>query len=603
MEIIKKIIAFILSILIIFSITININDISANIPFTDSINFMQSNSVVWIILLLFLYFIIEYCLKIKEKRLIICSGILSIILTIMYVIGNIIDTYLDFGIVLSNKKLFLFYLIKACGTFVLLYTAVTCVFDFINKKIEKKTKIKEWGFFKATRKNFLIYWIIIFAMYIPYFLTYYPGIATPDSLSQITQAIGIDGLSNHHPLLHTFVIGIFMNLGGLFNNYNIGIAIYSIVQMLALSGIFAYTIYYMAKKEIPLPFRIITLVFYALYPVHSLYSITMWKDIPFAICMLIFTIFINELITNKEDFFKSKINLFLFAISILLVILFRNNGIYVIILTAPFLFVFAKQYYRQLAVIFVSVLIIYSALWKGIIFNTLKVQESSIVEALSIPLQQIARVVRDNSDKLTIEEKETIYKFWPIDNLGEIYDPRLSDNVKWSMDSEALENNKGEFIKLWIGLFLKNPGTYIESFLCNSYGYWYPEASNWVASRVISESEDQDVQSLNLKQTPIIEGKTVKNIDSYTESRKVPILSMLFSIGFAMWLIFGQMTYIIYKKQYKFLLLFVPILFLWLTNLASPVFCEFRYMYSLFTCLPILLFVVCKTNVERKESA
>ena len=111
MEIIKKIIAFILSILIIFSITININDISANIPFTDSINFMQSNSVVWIILLLFLYFIIEYCLKIKEKRLIICSGILSIILTIMYVIGNIIDTYLDFGIVLSNKNLFLFYFI------------------------------------------------------------------------------------------------------------------------------------------------------------------------------------------------------------------------------------------------------------------------------------------------------------------------------------------------------------------------------------------------------------------------------------------------------------------------------------------------------------
>lgn len=603
MKIIKNIIAFILSCLIIFSITININDISTNISFIDSISFINSNSFVWIILILFLYFIIEFCLKIKEKRLIVCSVILSAILTTMSVIGNIIDTYLDLSIVLTNKNLLLFYFIKWFGTFSLLYTGITCIFSFINKKIEEKLEINEWGFFKPTKKNFFIYWIIIFAMYIPYFLTYYPGIVTPDSLSQITQSIGMDTLSNHHPLLHTFIIGIFMNLGGVFDNYNVGIAIYSIVQMLALSGIFAYTIYYMAKKQMPILFRILTFVFYALYPVHSLYSITMWKDIPFAICMLLFIIFINELITNKEKFFKSKINLLFFAISILLVILFRNNGIYVIILTAPFIFAFAKQYYKQLIVIFVSVLLIYSILWKGIIFNVLKVQEGSMVEALSVPLQQIARVVRDKSDELTDEEKEKIHKFWPIDNLGEIYDPRLSDNVKWSIDDEILSNNKGEFIKLWLDLFIKYPETYIESFLCNSYGYWYPEASNWVDLRVISESEDQDIQSLDLKQTPIIQGKIVRSLDSYTEKRSIPILSMFFSIGFAMWLIFGQITYIIYKKQYKFLLSFAPILFLWLTNLASPVFCEFRYMYSLFTCLPILLLASYIQKENGKESA
>ena len=590
MEIVKKIIAVILSCLIIFAITININDISTNTSFIYSISFTNSNSFVWIILILFLYTIIEVCLKIKDKRLIICSAILSIMLATMSIIGNIIDTYLDLSIVLTSKKLLFFYFIKWLGRFSILYTGTIYIYSLINKKIEKDRKIKEWEFFKPKKKNFFIYWIIIFCMYIPYFLSYYPGIVTPDSLSQISQSIGNNTLSNHHPLLHTFVIGIFMNLSGLFNSYNLGIAMYSIAQMLALSGIFAYTVYYMSKKQIPIFFRIITLIFYALYPVHSLYSITMWKDIPFAISMLIFVIFINELIRDKEKFFKSKINLLFFSISILLVILFRNNGIYVIILTLPFIFAFAKQYYKQLILIFASVLLVYSALWKGIIFSALKVQEGSMVEALSVPLQQIARVVKDKQEELTDDEMEKIHKFWTIDNLGEIYDPKLSDNVKWSIDNEFFADNKGEFIKLWLDLFRKYPGTYIEAFICNSYGYWYPEASNWVVSRVISESEDQEIQALELKQTPIIEGTIIKRIDSYTENRNIPIVSMFFSIGFAMWLIFGQMTYIIYRKQYKNLLLFVPILFLWLTNLASPVFCEFRYMYSLFTCLPILLF-------------
>ena len=112
-----------------------------------------------------------------------------------------------------------------------------------------------------------------------------------------------------------------------------------------------------------------------------------------------------------------------------------------------------------------------------------------------------------------------------------------------------------------------------------------------------AQIEDRpEVEDLKLEKTPIIEGKLINKIWDLTERRNVPVLSMVFSIGFAMWLVFIQMAYIIYKKKYKLLIIFVPILALWLTNLASPVYCEFRYMYSLFTCLPILLFVVNKNE-------
>jgi hypothetical protein len=64
---------------------------------------------------------------------------------------------------------------------------------------------------------------------------------------------------------------------------------------------------------------------------------------------------------------------------------------------------------------------------------------------------------------------------------------------------------------------------------------------------------------------------------------------MFFSLGFTFWIVLLFFIYTIYKKNYNLTITYMPILFLWLTNLASPVFCEFRYMYSMFTCLPILI--------------
>ena len=157
MEIVKKIIALILSVLIILSITINITNTSSDALSNYSISFIQSNSFVWVILVLFLYFIIERVLQIKEKRLIVCSLVLAMLLSFMYIIGNIIDTYLDLSIVLTNSKLILFYLFKWMGTVLLLYTGIASIFTLLNKKTGDKKQVKEWNFFKPTIKNFFIY--------------------------------------------------------------------------------------------------------------------------------------------------------------------------------------------------------------------------------------------------------------------------------------------------------------------------------------------------------------------------------------------------------------------------------------------------------------
>ena len=57
-----------------------------------------------------------------------------------------------------------------------------------------------------------------------------------------------------------------------------------------------------------------------------------------------------------------------------------------------------------------------------------------------------------------------------VENLGDNYNPILSDDVKGELNTEYFDNNKMEFIKLWAKLLIKYPKDYVESFISNSYG-------------------------------------------------------------------------------------------------------------------------------------
>ena len=155
--------------------------------------------------------------------------------------------------------------------------------------------------------------------------------------------------------------------------------------------------------------------------------------------------------------------------------------------------------------------------------------------------------------------------------------------MKAEFNNEYYKSHKGEFYGLWFELLRPYFKDYVESFLSNSFGYYYPEASYWVANRTLENNE------LGIVQSSIIEGKIVREWDSLIEKRHIPIISMMFSIGFAFWIIIWNLAYKILKKDYKFIIIYIPIFILWLTLIASPVFCEYRYVYPFFTTIPIFI--------------
>lgn len=575
--------------IIVFAI---ISVISLNLIMSKELVLSQSlntNNVFLIVEFIISLNLLKKVFEIKEKRLVIISFIISVIFAIWHTVGASINSYksLD-GILFSNNTLIKFS-IKMFGEMIWFYIAIILSYQFINKKcdnIENKLvkDIKENSKWRSKKTTFFAINGIILLCWLPYFLTYYPGLTTADSMNQIFQAVGINDLSGHHPLIHTGLIAIGVNIGKVISSYNLGIAIYTVIQMIIMSSIFSYTIFYMLKKNISLKIAIICLVFYAVYPINPLFSLMMWKDIIFAGLMLLFIVNTHNFI-NKEQIKMFSLNTVLYVLNIILLILFRNNGLYVIVLTIPFVLIFRNKNSKKLVGILASSLIIYFIV-NTTIFNILNATKGEVREALSIPMQQFARVVKYHKDELTEEEKEQIYKFIPTDNIEELYNPVLSDPIKSHFDSKAFSENKIEFMQLWIKLVIKYPRACIESFLCNSYGYWYPEAQNWVANR------DVEKNNIGIYQDSKIEGKIVRKIDAQIEKRNTSIFSMLFSIGFTFWMIIFCMGYCVYRKKYNILLLYMPIIILWLTTVASPVFCEFRYVYSFVTSLPMYMFTV-----------
>ena len=555
--------------------------------------FIGGNNIIFVFVLALSFNFIKKAINIKNKRANIIAVVISILFTIIEIICKSINQDYTLNNII-NKWL----IVNFIGYFTIGWTSIKLIYNLLDN--QKETKIKEIKT-KWINNNSLflaICFICILLAWIPYLLRYFPGIVTPDSYTQIEQAIGITKLSNHHPIAHTAIISFCVNLGLLiFKNINSAIVLYSIVSMILMAILDAIVLTYLKRKNAPPVILGILLIYYMFYPVNAMYSITMWKDILFSGIFRIFLILCKELLFNTDDFFKHKRNMVIYILISFLMIVLRHNGLYVVGLTIPFFYIVLRKYWKRFSIMVLSILAIYES-FNLIMFTGLKVGKGSVGEMLSVPLQQIARVEKEHRDELSPETIERINNIFKYENIGNYYNPTLSDPVKDIINKEYFEQNKIQFLQLWVKLLFKYPKNYIEAFISNSYGYYYPEAQNWVVSRAT-----MDHSNMGIEQQPKINGKIVEEIDSLVDRREIPLLSMMFSVGFAFWFIIVCLGYKIYKKEYKYILIYLPIFILWLTCIASPVFCEFRYAYPMFTTVGLYISWSVIDNNKKKENS
>lgn len=547
------------------------------------------------------YFIYKTKFDLKNDKKIKLNVFLSILFTLVFVVGkcayeNAYNKNVDIiKAIFSLKSLFIF-----PGVFILIFTVLQHLLTYLinlnlieNKSmVPKKHKIF-WGVFA-----------IILLCWIPYFIAYYPGIVTNDSFSEL-EAVVYNGItSDHHPVFHQLFILIFYRIGQvLFTSTNDIVAFINFTQMVIMALIFSYTIYFLYNRNIKKIFLIAILAYFALYPSFAFHSFTMWKDVLFAGILLLFTIEMIKLIEKRENIrYKDLVLPFIIT---LLMLLFRNNALYMYILLIPFLLVFfRKNMLKIISLIFISLTIFFVI--KGPVYKSFGIKKSGSSEYLAIPLQQIGRMAYKNVE-FTEEEKSVINGLLPIETIKEVYDPTTVDNIKFHKNYKGkfFDDNKMLFLKTYIKLVIKHPTIAVESYLISTLGYWYPEV---IPSGIWTFSSDNlnicTNESIKIDEEIYLDSKVpsfILNVMKKFTTCKLPLVSLQWSIGLAFGIILIFTCISCFKNGIESLILYLPIWGIWLTIMvATPVWAEYRYIFGAYTCLPILICYPYICNIKKK---
>lgn len=555
------------------------------------INNTNEYLVSFVLGIFFITFYNKYLFKYKRNNLLF---ILSVIFSLLMIFGysyklNGNSIYVNEHIIES--------IISFIGYTSFFYVALNYLNELlINIKINNKLKNNK--LINLFNKNpFLFSFILLFICYLPYIISYYPGVINYDAANQIKEVMGIPtryldsiilpnnlvSITNFNPVIHTLLIGGLFKFGHLIGNVNIGMFIYTLIQVFIVIGVFSYSIYYMYKKEFNKKLILTSLLLFALIPVFPMYSITGVKDVIFSSLIFLYIIKLYDFIkysNNKKDL----IGLLIVSIFI---ILFRNNGIHTLLLSFPFL-LFINKFKKEVLMVFIILLLFNYTYTKGLL-PILNIPGTSIREGLSIPFQQTARTVKYHSNKLSESDKEVIDKILGYEDLGKRYRPNISDPVKNKFNKNTTDKELKEYFNVWFKGLLKYPSTYVDATINTIYGYFYPNTSNWYLynnynTKLEEAGFDYKFNSLNTSR------EVIKGVGNYFPN--IPIFGLIVNIAINIWVCFIMMFYLIINKKNKYIIILLPCFALLLACMAGPVNTYFRYILPIVFSMPFLLNVL-----------
>lgn len=544
----------------------------------------NTESFLWLVVMFFFICVIDLSLREKNKRLSCFSALFGIICAVFYILGICLDKLGRISWLWSNSGILLNVLNLFYSHTLLYYCFAFLAFRFLQKQACEKVTERQSGF--SLIYVFLI-WAVLILLYLPWYCYCFPGVITQDSAEQLQDAVTVDSVHDHHSAFLSLIMRIIiLPVRKLTGSLQIGVGAVSLLQMLIVTFIFALAYewlrYYLKNKVL----RIILFSWFAYYPVHYFYAATLWKDILFSVVFLAFMLCIDVAAVDEKGFFSSPLKMVLLAVSMLLLLLMRHNGLSIVVIMTVCLFLRFPAYRGRIALITGGLFLVFGV-WNLLILPALNVTKIDSTHALSVMEQQMARVMYLHHEEFSDEEMAEFTEYFDIEDLWTRYKPYISDSVKRHFRNDLFAENPKGFFEVWMKLGKCFPVDYLEAFLANNYGYWFPEIRHTIISYGVNEmGAIEDIHSAPLLQSHLFD--QVRDYIMGEQYMKMPLIPVLFSGGACFWVWVFCGCYCLYNNRRKFIL-FLPGFSLWLGILISPVVNEYRYVYGLFTALPLLM--------------
>ncbi|MBD5484740.1 MAG: hypothetical protein HDR18_04340 [Lachnospiraceae bacterium] len=531
-------------------------------------------------------------INLKDKRGWIIAGILAFLFTTAMLFGVRLDAVgnVDF----KDWRLWVSLPVLTC-----LFTILVRKFwDFLSGMEDRKDRLAEHikmpgvpG--KTAEYVNILTFLFMLLCWLPVLLAVYPGFFVYDAQEEWLQ-VASRTFTTHHPLVHVLMLGgIICAVHKVTGSYNLGIACYMVVQMMMVSGAFTYLLSFMRKRKVSKAVRLLSLLYFAFFPVIVMFTLCSAKDALFTAALLLLLLALLDMGSDEEEFFASKSKKIFFVLSAVAMMLFRKNGAYAFAVMVPILLLYHKKYLKKiaalLAVIFLSYFVINTGL--TVVFHA---EGGENQEILTVPIQQLARTYKFNQEVFEPEDVEALHEILPEEALV-LYNPKLSDPVKVHFQNEVFAADKSKYVGLWVRIGLKKPLSYINAWLMNSYGFWYPDtvidvySGNTVFTFTYEDSSyfGYEVEEPGFRDSkiPWLDA-AYRKLALEISQEKIPIYSMLYSPGGIFWCIALVFAYVLYRKKYHVVIPYMMVLLVWLTVILGPTYLP-RYVLIFWYGLPL----------------
>ena len=424
----------------------------------------------------------------------------------------------------------------------------------------------------------------------------YPGVLSTDSINQMEQ-IEAGRYTNNHPYYHTQMIHVLTRPGlWRFHDINAGVAGYSLSSIFLVSFVFScvvYTLYqYTHRKSI----AAVALAFYVLMPYHITYSVTMWKDIPFSASVTLFIVGTFRVLKGLGK--HPKWNAIASAAGALGICLLRSNVQIAFALGMLLLGPVFFRDHKKLMGLLVGVALAGFVL-AGPLLTVLHVEKAELVESLSIPAQQIGRVLADGGT-LTQDEYAALELVTLPEKIPEQYKNWIADPMKNLIRERGGQPYLGahlwDYLKVYLSIGRRYPAEYLKAWIDETRGFWNGGYYNITWYTHIFYNEMGIVRTVRSPQV-------LEFLESYCKAfENVSVLQLFLCIGLFVWITVFT-TYCAWIRQDRACLFTcIPVLAVILILLfITPVFGEFRYAYPMFCSIPFLTGVCFSPNGKAKN--
>lgn len=454
------------------------------------------------------------------------------------------------------------------------------------------------------RRPFATPFCLLLACWMAQAVLRYPGAIWWDTTYSLGEFFGERAFIGINPPMHVLLCGWFAQLGEWLGNLGVGLFLLTLIQTLVFALVVAYSLWLFQKWRLPKVAIWGGFLMTMLLPTYSAYATTLAKDSSYSIMFLLFLLQLTLWLVHSEQFWAhGGLHLLLWALSAVLMIWMRKNGLYVVTLCVALvilpvsLFRRHVQWRRFLPGLCILAAVALAVLGENALETAYGVGGGSRREMLSLHFQQTARLLREHGQDIPKEEIDVIDQVLAANEIAELYQPNISDRVKETFREDATADEVKAYFVLWLEQGLRYPLVYLDATVNMMHNLFSPLGDSPVYYRSAS-GHVRGVELMTLSEGQPFQNAGELCFSLYRLLSALPGFNLLVNIGFAFDMLLVLCYVAIQKRQRALWGVLLPLLISAGVIFLSPI-CYTRYALPLLYGLPVV-FAACLALCRQK---